>query len=63
MAAACRDDTRRDSAAETKGVADSDHPIADTRLVIGKLDIWRIISIHFEQCQVRKGSAPTTLAG
>jgi hypothetical protein len=48
MAAACRNYTRRDSAAATKGVADSNHPIADTGSRSASSTYGKLMPIHFE---------------
>src|SRR6185437_16298427 len=53
MAAACRNDTRGHGTAKAVGIADSDHPIANTRLPVCKLYVRKIAAaIHLEQCQV-----------
>ena len=53
VAAARRDDAGRHRAAEAERIADRDHPVADPRLVIGELDVGKVVlAVDLDQREI-----------
>jgi hypothetical protein len=56
VAAARRDDARRDSAAETERIADCDHPVADLRCMLGEFHKWEVlVAVDLNQGEIGLG--------